>query len=163
MTTPSLTIRAALASDLPHIVHLLSDDPLGALRENPSDPLPGSYHRAFEAIEQDDNNELIVIEGATGVPVGVLQLTFTPYMTHQGAWRATIEGVRVDRDSRGRGLGGQLVAWAISRAQDRGCDLVQLTTDRQRPKAIRFYESMGFVASHVGMKLKLTGVPSVVA
>ena len=97
----------------------------------------------------------------SGVAVAVLQLTFTPYITHQGGWRATIEGVRVDSRLRGSGLGRELFAWAIARARERGCHLVQLTTDKQRPEARRFYESLGFVASHEGMKLKLPITPSV--
>ena len=159
MTAPLLRIRPALASDLPDIVRMLADDPLGAQRERFTDPLPDSYRRAFEAIEQDRNNELVVAEGPDGVAVAVLQLTFTPYITHQGGWRATIEGVRVDNRFRGSGLGRELFAWAISRARERGCHLVQLTTDKQRPEARRFYESLGFVASHEGMKLKLPVSP----
>jgi ribosomal protein S18 acetylase RimI-like enzyme len=156
MISPPLKIRTAIAGDLPHIVRMLSDDELGALRESYSEPLPCSYQTAFEAIEQDRNNELIVCEGEGASVVAVLQLTFTPHITHQGGWRATIEGVRVDRKCRGAGLGRELIAWAISRAQERGCRLIQLTTDKQRPEALRFYESLGFVASHVGMKLKLS-------
>ena len=156
MTTPPLRIRTAVASDLPDIVRMLAGDALGAQRERYVDPLPASYRNAFEAIEQDRNNELVVAEGQDGSAVAALQLTFTPYITHQGGWRATIEGVRVDSRIRGSGLGSELLSWAISRAQERGCHLVQLTTDKQRPEAQRFYESLGFVASHEGMKLKLS-------
>lgn len=163
MISPPLKIRAAVAGDLPVIVRMLADDELGALREDYSEPLPCSYQKAFEAIEQDCNNELIVCEGKENVVVAVLQLTYTPHITHQGGWRATIEGVRVDRDWRGSGLGRELITWAVSRAQERGCRLIQLTTDKQRPEALRFYESLGFVASHVGMKLKLSEIPANVA
>lgn len=155
MIPTPLIIRAALAGDLPQIVRMLADDELGALRERFSEPLPRSYQSAYEAIEKDDNNELIVCEGEAGAVVAVLQLTFSPHITHQGGWRATIEGVRVDRDYRGSGIGRELITWAISRAQERGCQLIQLTTDKQRPEALCFYESLGFEASHVGMKLKL--------
>ena len=160
MSKPALRIRPAVAADLPAIVRLLADDALGARRERCTDPLPDAYHRAFEAIAQDRNNELVVAEGPDGAAVAVLQLTFTPYITHQGGWRATIEGVRVDRRLRGAGLGRELFAWAIARARERGCHLVQLTTDKQRPAAKRFYESLGFVASHEGMKLPLGAAPA---
>lgn len=137
---------------------MLSDDPLGSQRERLDSPLPSSYYAAFEAIEQDVNNELVVAEDEEAVILAVLQITFTPYITHQGGWRATIEGVRVNRDFRGSGVGRKLFAWAIERAQERGCHLVQLTTDKERPEALRFYESLGFIASHEGMKLKLRDV-----
>jgi ribosomal protein S18 acetylase RimI-like enzyme len=156
MPAPSACLRLAVVGDLRAIVRLLADDALGAKRERLEEPLPDSYLRAFDAIAQDRNNELLVAEGPDGLAVAVLQLTFTPQITHQGGWRATIEGVRVARASRGSGLGGELLAWAIERARSRGCHLVQLTTDKQRPEAKRFYESLGFVASHEGMKLKLS-------
>ena len=134
---------------------MLADDELGATRERPEAPLPSSYMAAFEAIAKDPNNELVVAEVAGVAPAAVLQLSFTPYITHQGGWRATIEGVRVDREHRGSGLGRELVTWAIERARSRACHLVQLTTDKERHAAKRFYEGLGFVASHEGMKLKL--------
>jgi ribosomal protein S18 acetylase RimI-like enzyme len=155
MSDPPSRIRHAVADDLPAIVRMLAEDPLGVRRERFEDPLPPSYPRAFEAIEQDPNNELVVILAEDGVAAGVLQLTFTPHITHQGGWRATLEGVRVDGRYRGLGLGRELFGWAIRRAQERGCHLVQLTTDKQRPEARKFYEQLGFVASHEGMKLKL--------
>jgi GNAT superfamily N-acetyltransferase len=152
--------RLATAADLPAIVRLLADDALGAQRERLEDPLPAAYLAAFEAIARDANNEVVVAEDAQGAAVAVLQLTFTPHLTHQGGWRATIEGVRVDARLRGSGLGRRLMAWAIDRARVRGCHLVQLTTDKQRPEARRFYESLGFVASHEGMKITLARVPA---
>ncbi|WP_376697578.1 GNAT family N-acetyltransferase [Wenzhouxiangella sp. EGI_FJ10305] len=155
MTTPFLSVRPARESDLSTIVGMLSDDPLGSERERFVDPLPSSYIAAFEAIDKDQNNELVVAEGEGAAILAVLQITFTPYITHQGGWRATIEGVRVNRNFRGSGVGRELFAWAINRAQQRGCHLVQLTTDKKRPEAIRFYESLGFAPSHEGMKLKL--------
>ena len=148
------TFRRARADDVPDIVRLLADDPLGATRERYESPLPESYARAFRAIEQDANNELVVACRGEGV-VGVLQLTYIPSLTYQGGWRALIEGVRVDSGERSQGLGKTLFEWAIARARERGCHMVQLTTDKARPDAKRFYESLGFVASHEGLKLHL--------
>ncbi len=153
-----LCIRSAELRDLPEIVRMLADDALGATREKYEEPLPDSYLKAFDAISQDPNNELVVVEGEHGRPVGVMQLTFTPYITHKGGWRATIEGVRVKSDMRGAGIGRDFFKWAIARAQVRGCRVVQLTTEKQRPEAKSFYESLGFVASHEGMKLSLVAV-----
>jgi len=155
-----LQVRRATAKDLPVIVSMLADDPLGAQREKLVDPLPSSYYEAFEAISRDPNNELVVAEDKDGLAIAVLQLTLTPYITHQGGWRATIEGVRVASHLRGSGLGREFFAWAIARARERGCHVVQLTTDKQRPEAKRFYEALGFVATHEGMKLKLSAYPT---
>ena len=135
-------------------MRLLADDLLGAKRERFETPLPESYVRAFEAIDADPNNELAVACMGMEV-VGVLQLTFTPYLTYQGGWRAQIEGVRVASALRSSGIGRQLFLWAIERARRSGCHLVQLTSDKARPDAIRFYEGLGFKASHEGMKLHL--------
>lgn len=154
------TIRPAVAADLPAIVNMLADDPLGARRERNTAPLPAAYLQAFEAIARDPNNELVVVEGENGRAVAVLQLTFTPYLTHQGGWRATIEGVRVSSALRGTGIGRAFFGWAIERARERGCHVVQLTTDKQRPEARRFYESLGFSATHEGMKLQLSANPA---
>ena len=148
------TFRRARADDVPDIVRLLADDPLGATRERYESPLPESYARAFRAIEQDASNELVVACRGERV-VGVLQLTYIPSLTYQGGWRALIEGVRVDSGERSQGLGKTLFEWAIARARERGCHMVQLTTDKARPDAKRFYESLGFVASHEGLKLHL--------
>jgi ribosomal protein S18 acetylase RimI-like enzyme len=154
-----LRFRPARADDLPALVHLLADDPLGAGRESDASPLPESYRLAFDAIDADPDNELVVVE-APGVPVaGMLQLTFTPYLTYRGGWRATIEGVRVGAALRSAGIGRRMFEWAIERARERGCHLVQLTTDKARPDAIRFYETLGFTASHEGMKLHLPAPP----
>jgi GNAT superfamily N-acetyltransferase len=153
-------IRPATAQDLPDIVDMLADDPLGARRERNTSPLPAAYLQAFEAIDSDPNNELVVVEGDGGRAVAVLQLSFTPYLTHQGGWRATIEGVRVSSALRGTGVGRAFFTWAIDRARERGCHVVQLTTDKQRPEARRFYESLGFAATHEGMKLQLQAGPA---
>ncbi|WP_246026984.1 GNAT family N-acetyltransferase [Marinicella litoralis] len=154
MNDSTLQYRAATTKDLPTLVAMLADDALGALRENPALPLSKEYLMAFASIDEDPNNELIVVELEAQI-IGMLQLTFIPYLTHQGTWRCLIEGVRIHRQHRGQGVGQALFQWAIDRAKHRGCQLAQLTSDKQRPDAIRFYESLGFVASHEGFKLKL--------
>ncbi|MHC4955146.1 MAG: GNAT family N-acetyltransferase, partial [Planctomycetota bacterium] len=130
------------------------DDRLGKDRERPDDPLPQSYYKSFDAIDGDPNNELLLATSNDTI-VGFLQLTFVPSMTYQGSWRALIEGVRVSREIRGGGIGRKLVQEAIDRAKARGCLWVQLTTNKSREKARRFYESLGFEATHEGMKLRL--------
>lgn len=152
----SVRIRLAVASDLEDIVRMLADDPLGARREQFERPLPEAYRRAFEAIDRDPGNELVVATDEDDRPIAVLQLTFTPFITHRGGWRASIEGVRVDTRLRSSGVGRQLISWAISRARDRGCHVIQLTSDKSRTEAIRFYEGLGFKATHEGMKLSLS-------
>lgn len=154
MPTRSLRFRAATEADLPAIVRMLADDPLGAARERVADPLPATYVRAFAAIAADPNNELLVADQGGGV-VGVLQLTFLPSLTWQGRWRAMVEGVRVVAGARGSGVGQAMMEEAIRRARARGCGMVQLTTDKARPDAHRFYERLGFRATHEGMKLLL--------
>jgi GNAT superfamily N-acetyltransferase len=151
---PGLIFRQATSGDLPDIVRMLADDAIGTKRESYGTPLPASYYAAFEAISADSNNELVVACLA-GRVVGVLQITFIPYLTYRGSWRAQIEGVRVDASMRSHGVGRKLLEWAIQRAGQRGCRLVQLTSDKTRTDAIRFYESLGFVASHEGLKLHL--------
>ncbi len=146
--------REATQADLAAIVDLLADDTLGASRERPGEPLDRAYVEAYDAIERDPNNELIVVDTG-GELGGVMQLTFIPYLSHTGAWRCLIEGVRIARSYRGQGLGGEMIRWAIERARQRRCRLVQLTSDKQRPDALRFYGALGFVASHEGFKLKL--------
>lgn len=150
----NIEFRMAKKEDLDKIVAMLADDILGSKRERYENPLPKSYMDAFEAIESDPNNELVVA-CMNGEVIGVLQITFIPYITHQGGWRATIEGVRTAVEVRGKGVGTKLFEWAIQRAKDRGCHLLQLTTDKQRPDALKFYERLGFKATHEGMKLKL--------
>jgi ribosomal protein S18 acetylase RimI-like enzyme len=149
-----LTFREAVVNDLPYIVDMLVDDPLGATRERFEVPLPDSYFAAFEAINNNPANELIVatIDDRT---VGVLQLTFIPNISYQGSWRALIEGVRVSAEYRGQGIGHELFRYAIGRAQEQGCHMVQLTMDKQRTDALRFYHSLGFKDTHEGLKLHL--------
>ncbi len=146
-------IRPARREDLPRIVELLADDDLGRGREHPGEDL-SPYAAAFMDIDEDPRNELIVVE-AEGAVIATLQPTFIPSLTHTGGERAQVEGVRVAAGSRSTGVGRQLLEWAISRAQRRGCKTVQLTTDKRRADARRFYEALGFGATHEGMKLKL--------
>lgn len=149
-----IIFRKAKEQDLGRIVEMLSDDFLGGKRERYEIPLPSSYLEAFQAIEADPNNELVVACYENKI-VGVQQITFTPYITHQGGWRATVEGVRISTDARGMGVGSKLIQWAIQRAKERNCHLIQLTTDKQRESALRFYERLGFNATHEGLKMKL--------
>ncbi len=149
-----MLIRDAAIADLPEIVRMLADDPLGQQREHYTLPLPQCYQDAFMAIQNSPDNRLLVAEVEQAL-AGVLQLTIIPSMTYQGRSRALIEGVRVAAALRGQGIGRQLFAWAIEHARERGCRLVQLSTDKQRPRALRFYASLGFVHSHAGLKLHL--------
>ncbi|HEV7350188.1 GNAT family N-acetyltransferase [Telluribacter sp.] len=147
-----MKFRKAVRKDVPVIVQLLASDPLGQLREDYRDPLPGRYYDAFEQINRDNNQELIVVENENDEIIGTLQLSFIPYLTYQGGTRAQIEAVRIREDVRGQGIGQQLFEWAIRRARERHAHVLQLTTDKKRPDALRFYEKLGFTASHEGMK-----------
>lgn len=149
-----ITFRDATREDLPRLVGLLANDHLGSKRERFEDPLPDCYHLAFDAIDSDPNNRLVVVEHDSAI-VGTLQLTFIPNLTYQGGIRAQIEGVRVDDAYRSQRIGRRLFEWAIEEARRHGCHMVQLTADKTRPDAHRFYESLGFTASHLGMKLHL--------
>ncbi|TDV39811.1 GNAT family N-acetyltransferase [Actinophytocola oryzae] len=142
-------IRRAVAADVAAIVEMLADDPLGARRERPGD---AAYAKAFEEIDADPRQWLVVAADGAEV-VGTLQLTFIPGLSRLGSTRALIEAVRVRGDQRGSGLGGELVRWAVDTAREQGAALVQLTTDASRTDAHRFYERLGFRATHVGMKL----------
>jgi GNAT superfamily N-acetyltransferase len=148
------SFRRARRDDVPAIVRLLADDPLGRDREVASPEPSAAYWRAFDAVDRDGRNLLVVAE-LDGEVVGTLQLTFIPSLTRQGGERAQVEGVRVDARHRDRGLGRSLLGWAVEQARARGCRLVQLTTDKRRPDALRFYESLGFRATHEGLKLPL--------
>jgi GNAT superfamily N-acetyltransferase len=139
---------------LESIVALLADDPLGREREKAGPGLDAGYRDAFAAIDRDPNQLLAVAERGSRV-VGVLQLSFIPGLTRRGMWRGQIEGVRVAESERGGGVGGSLLEWAIAECRDRGCGLVQLTSDERRPDAHRFYEVLGFRATHRGYKLSL--------
>lgn len=149
-----IALRRATLEDLPAIVAMLSDDALGATREDASLPLDAAYLAAFAAIDSDPNQLLAVAE-RDARPVGCLQLTFLPGLSRRGAWRGQIESVRIASEARGAGLGRQMFDWAIETCRERGCALVQLTTDTARQDAHRFYEELGFIPSHVGFKLAL--------
>jgi len=149
-----VVLRPAKREEIPAIVAMLTDDPLGGGREVFSDPLPQIYYDAFDDMKDDPNNRLLVAE-QDGQIVGTLQITFIRSLSRKGARGAQIEAVRVASTHRGKGLGHEIFVAAIARARAEGCSLVQLTTDKSRPDAHRFYESLGFVASHEGMKLTL--------
>ncbi len=148
-----MKIRKATENDLKDIVGMLADDALGSQRENYQNPLPSTYHQAFEIIDTDPHQELMVVENDNTKVIGTLQLSFIQYLTYQGGIRAQIEAVRIHKDHRGAGLGKVVFEWAIERAKQKGAHLIQLTTDKKRPDALRFYENLGFEASHEGMKL----------
>ncbi|MCO1595870.1 GNAT family N-acetyltransferase [Micromonospora sp. RHAY321] len=144
--------REAVRADLPAVIALLADDVLGKARDFTT--VDEAYERAFADISADPRNQLIVAEEG-GEVVGCLQITYIPGLGRHGAERSLIESVRVRSDRRGHGLGRALMVWAIDQARRRGCALVQLTTDKTRQDAHRFYLGLGFVASHEGMKLPL--------
>lgn len=149
-----LTYRLASESDLTDIVRMLADDPLGAAREDFQTPLPTSYLRAFAAIMDDPSQELTVVE-RDGEIVATYQLSFIQYLTYQGGIRAQIEAVRVKSTYQGHGIGKEVFQYAIARAKAKGAHILQLTTDKKRPEAKRFYEALGFIDSHEGMKLHI--------
>ncbi|MET9801909.1 GNAT family N-acetyltransferase [Streptomyces sp. NPDC006368] len=147
-----LEIRPATPDDLPAIVAMLADDPLGAQRESPDDLTP--YAAAFQRLAADPQQHLVVAVRDDQV-VGTLQLTLVPGLSRRGATRSIIEGVRVRTDERGSGLGTRLIEWAIAESRRFDCQLVQLTSDSSRTDAHRFYERLGFEASHLGFKMAL--------
>lgn len=149
-----VTFREATRADVPVILALLADDGLGAARELVGEEVDAAYWRAFEQIDADPRNELIVADDG-GEVIATCQLTFTPSLSRRGAERMTIEAVRVRADQRGRGVGRAMMVWALQRARERGCRLAQLTTDKRRTDAHKFYVSLGFTPSHDGMKLPL--------
>jgi GNAT superfamily N-acetyltransferase len=147
-----VAIRAAQVSELPSILELLAQD---AITDAPEPPVPTEGHKAaFEFMSASPDHE-IVVAVLDGQVVATLQLIFIPGLSHGGRWRAQIEGVRVDRRMRSSGLGTLLVEWAIERARQRRCFRMELTSNRAREAARRFYERLGFSATHVGMKLPL--------
>ena len=148
-----MIFRKATENDVLHIVEMIADDELGKTRENFQVPLPNEYIDAFNKINSDDNQELIVVENEKSEIVGTLQLTFIQYLTYRGGIRAQIEAVRIRKDQRGFGLGKKMLEWVINRAKEKKAHVLQLTTDKKRPEAIKFYEDLGFKASHEGMKM----------
>ena len=149
-----VTYRDATAADLPTIIRLLAEDQIGGRKDDPSEPLDPVYAAAFAAIVDDPNQRLIVAE-IDGAVIGTMQLSFLPGLLNRGAWRGQIEAVRIAADQRGRGLGEQLIAWAIERFRERDCFMAQLTSNNDRIAAHRFYERLGWTNSHAGFKLYL--------
>jgi ribosomal protein S18 acetylase RimI-like enzyme len=149
-----IRIRPAQGDDVAAIVAMLADDALGRGRERLEDPLPPSYLQAFERVDRDPNIQLVVAEGEGGEVVGCLQLCILPGLSSQGASRGLIEDVRVAGHCRSRGIGEQLVQWALAEARGQGCKLVELLTHNTRVDAQRFYARLGFQASHVGMTIR---------
>ena len=148
-----MNFRKATENDIATLVEMIADDVLGAKRENFLNPLPKAYLKAFEKINDDENQELIVLENKSSEIIGTFQLSFIQYLTYQGGIRAQIEAVRIKKGRRGLGIGKIMLEWAINRAKERNAHLIQLTTDKKRPKAIKFYEDLGFKSTHEGMKL----------
>ena len=150
-----MTFREARKPDVPEIVKLLAEDPLGRVREQFNDPLPEFYYDAFDKISSNEHEMLLVVENPEGEIVGTLQLTFLQHLSYRGRLRAQIESVRIREDSRNAGLGQELIRWAIGIAKDLNAHVVQLASDKKRRDAIRFYERLGFKPTHEGMKLYL--------
>jgi len=148
-----MNLRKATENDISTIVEMIADDELGKKRENFKNPLPKEYINAFKKIKSDDNQELIVVENENSEIIGTLQLSFIQHLTYCGGIRAQIEAVRIRKDKRRLGIGKMMFEWAINRAKERNAHLLQLTTDKNRPKAIKFYEDLGFKATHEGMKI----------
>ncbi|QQN63574.1 GNAT family N-acetyltransferase [Bradyrhizobium diazoefficiens] len=153
MNAKPVSIRPARREDVPAIVAMLADDHLGRARERVEDPLPAVYYAAFEQVERDSNLRLVVAE-SEGRVVGCLQLAILPGLSSQGGIRGLLEDVRVASDCRSRGIGEQLVQWAVAEAKARGCNLVELLTHSSRLDAQRFYKRLGFSLSHAGMTVR---------
>src|SRR5215204_6166707 len=154
VTMSPVTVRRARRDDVGSIIAMLADDRLGAARERFEDPLPQAYFDAFERVARDANIQLVVAEDGEGAVVGCLQLCILPGLSSQGALRGLIEDVRVAGHRRNRGIGEQMVQWAVAEARAKGCKLVELLTHHTRVDAQRFYERLGFARSHVGMTLR---------
>jgi len=150
----NLILRHAEEKDLPDTVRLLVEDDLGSTRETLSDPLHSSYHQAFQAITQDKNQALLVVADNEKV-VGTCHLTFIPSLSFKGSWRLNIENIHVDKNLQNQGIGTWMLQQAIEMGREKSCKFVQLTTNKKRARAKTFYEKLGFVASHEGMKLDL--------
>jgi GNAT superfamily N-acetyltransferase len=148
-----MKFRKATRSDISKVVAMIADDELGKTRENFQIPIPEEYLNAFENIDADKNQELIVVENENTEIIGTLQLSFIQYLTYQGGIRAQIEAVRIRKDKRGLGIGRTMFEWAIKRSKERNAHVLQLTTDKKRPKAIKFYTDLGFKPTHEGMKI----------
>ena len=150
-----MVYRKATQEDLVAIIEMIANDMLGQMRERLEDPLPKEYYSAFERINRDKNQELIVLENSQGEVVATFQLSFLQYLTYVGGIRCLVENVHVREDQTGKGIGKRMFQWIIERAKEKNVHLIQLTSNKLRPNAIRFYESIGFKATHEGFKLHL--------
>ncbi len=148
-----MAMRPADRNDIPAIVALYADDVLGAARETPDDLAP--YEAAFDRLAAITGVTTVLVAEHDGVIVGTMQLTVLPGLSHRGTSRAHLEAVRVAAANRGGGVGTQMIRWAIAEARRRGCGMIELTSNRQRVDAARFYERLGFTPSHTGFKLTL--------
>ncbi|WP_026204223.1 GNAT family N-acetyltransferase [Actinomycetospora chiangmaiensis] len=149
-----MTLRRATRSDVPALAGLFGADPVSAARGDSGEGDLTDYEQAFAAVDADPRHLLVVAcEGDDGPVVGTLQLSFLPGLARRGAWRGQIEAVQVAASRRGRGVGGWMIGWAVAECRRRGCGLVQLTSAVERVDAHRFYERLGFTATHVGFKL----------
>ena len=148
-----MKFRKATRNDISKIVEIIADDDLGKTREDFRHSLPNEYLKAFENINSVENQELIVVENENVEIIGTLQVSFIQYLTYRGGVRAQIEAVRIRKDQRGKGLGKKMFEWVINRTIQRKAHLLQLTTDKKRPEAIKFYEDLGFISTHEGMKM----------
>lgn len=149
-----MIFRDAILTDLPTIIAMLAEDQIGGRADDPSEPLDPAYLAAFDAIDRDPNQRLIVTE-LDGAIVGTMQLSWLPGLLNRGAWRGQIEAVRIASDKRSLGLGAAMIGWAVERFRERGCFMAQLTSNNDRVAAHRFYERLGWKKSHTGFKLEL--------
>ena len=152
---PELFYRVATAADLPFMIALIADDDVSGVEMDGWGPETASrYEQALAAITADPNQALYIAE-LDGTPIGTLQLTFIPGIMRKGMWRGLVESVHVVPDQRNKGFGKAMMRWAIERCRERGCGLVQLTSNKKRTDAHRFYRALGFAQSHEGFKLFL--------
>ena len=148
-----MILRKATKKDLLEIVEMIAEDDLGNKREIIQEPLTDDYINAFKSIDNDANQELIIVENDNSEIIGTMQLSFIQNLTYRGGLRAQIEAVRIRKDKRGNGIGKIMFEWAVNRAKERKAHLLQLTTDKKRANAIKFYKGIGFIATHEGMKM----------
>ncbi|APZ46420.1 GNAT family N-acetyltransferase [Polaribacter reichenbachii] len=153
--TKTMNFRKATEKDLAEIVKMMADDVLGKKRENFQSPLPIEYVKAFQKINIDKNQELIVLENENLEVIGTMQLTFIQYISYVGGIRAQVENVFIKANQRGLGMGKKMLEWAIKRAKEKNAHIIQLTSNKERPRAIKFYEELGFKSTHEGLKLYL--------
>jgi len=150
----NLSLRSAEENDLPQIVALFMEDELGAMRESLSDPLLPSYHKVFQAITADKNQALLVVDYNREL-IGICHLTFMPSLSFKGSWRLNLENIHIAKSFQNQGIGTWMLQKAIALGKEKGCRFIQLTTNKKRFRAKAFYEKLGFIATHEGMKLCL--------